>query len=87
MTHTHTRFWFHLVATLASLSAVATFLVLWRPDWIEALLGTDPDMHSGTLEMALAIGLAATTLLLTGAAWRQRQRIRAIAAADHGHGT
>ena len=77
---------FYLEATLAFLSAIATVLVLWRPDWIEALLGTDPDKHSGALEMVLAVGLAAAALLLTGAAWRERQCAHAIPATDRGRG-
>jgi hypothetical protein len=87
MTRTPTRFWFYLEATLAFLSAAAAALVLWRPDWIEALLGTDPDTHSGALEKALAIGLATAALPLASAAWRQRQRIRAIPATDRSHST
>jgi len=61
--------------------------VLWRPDWIEALLGADPDKHSGALEVFLAIGLTAATLLLTSAAWRQWQYARVFPAADRGRRT
>ena len=84
MIRTRTRFWFYAEATLAALSAVATFLVLWRPDWIEALLGTDPDKHSGALEVFLAIGLAAATLLLISAALRQGRHAHVFPAADRG---
>jgi len=76
MTHARARFRFYLEAALAILATVATVLVLWRPDWIEALLGTDPDKGSGALEWAIAISLAAAMLLLSGAAWRHRPGAR-----------
>jgi hypothetical protein len=84
MSYRQARFWFFVEAGLAFLSTLVTLLVLWRRDWIEALIGTDPDRHSGALEWLIAIGLATATLVLTKAAWRQRRHLRVLAATDLG---
>jgi hypothetical protein len=56
------RFWFEVA--LASASALLGFLTLAWPDWIEAVLGVDPDHHSGAAEwivVAVCVGLAAAS--------------------------
>ena len=49
MTPPRGRIVLYLESTLAVLSAAATLLVLWRPNWIEAVFGTDPDKGSGAV--------------------------------------
>jgi hypothetical protein len=63
-----------VLAILAALSAIATCLVLWRPDWLETVTGFDPDGGSGSFEWVLAAALVTSTVLLSGAAWRQHAR-------------
>jgi hypothetical protein len=49
------RFWLEVVlAGLSGFLAFTTFL--WRA-WIEALIGFDPDHHSGAFEWAIVAGL------------------------------
>ncbi len=80
MTPQRSRILLHLESILAVLSAVATVLVLWRPNWIEVGFGIDPDQGSGAAELIIAAGLGAAALLLSAAAWRERQRLRALRA-------
>jgi hypothetical protein len=54
-----------LEALLALATTVATGLTLVAPQWIEALLGVDPDGGSGSAEWAVVAGLAA----LCSSAW------------------
>ena len=51
---------------------VLVLTVLW-PDWIELVLGFDPDASSGALEWGIAVAAAAATatfLLLARRDWR-----------------
>jgi hypothetical protein len=50
--HGRNRVGGHVHCTVALLTAV------W-PDWIETLLGIDPDRHIGSLEWSIVIGLTA----------------------------
>ena len=52
-----TRFW--LEAICAALGAGLFILTLITREWFELLTGLDPDGGSGTLEIALALGLLA----------------------------
>jgi hypothetical protein len=69
---------FYIETALAVIFALTTVLILWRPDWIEALTGGDPDHGSGSAEWILAITCATTTLLVSGFA--RREWIRATTA-------
>jgi hypothetical protein len=51
-------------------------LTIFRPDWIEALTGYDPDQHDGAVE-----GLIVIALLSSAPYWRSR---RAPNGADRG---
>lgn len=48
------RFWFE--AALASVTTVLLLITLVRRDWIEAVLGIDPDAYSGSLECMIVGG-------------------------------
>jgi hypothetical protein len=57
--------------------AVALATLAW-PDWIEILFGIDPDVHSGTLEAAIALtaGVAAIIIgLVARAEWRRDKTV------------
>ncbi len=65
------RLWFEAGACAFS-AVVLVATVVW-PDWIELVLGFDPDASSGALEwgIAMAAGAAtATFLLLARRDWR-----------------
>ena len=42
---------------LAALGASLCPLTLLRRDWLEAVVGVDPDAHSGSLEWAIVLAL------------------------------
>jgi hypothetical protein len=65
---------FYVESAFAVMFALTTGLLLWRPDWIEALTGVDPDHGSGVAEWALVIVSATATLLLSGFARREWAR-------------
>jgi hypothetical protein len=77
VTHTHRRLRFYVEAALAVSFALTTALLLWRPDWIEALTGVDPDHGSGLAERILALVFGASTLLLSEFARREWGRAAA----------
>jgi hypothetical protein len=74
------RFW------LESVLAVLTFglgmiTILWR-DWIEAILGIDPDRHSGALEWTIVGTLsfiAIINLLMARRDWIKRHALESTA--------
>lgn len=39
----------------------------FRPDWIEAMLGFDPDQHGGSVEWVIVMALLVVTLGMLGA--------------------
>jgi hypothetical protein len=66
------RFWFE--ATLAATSAALLLLTLFRKDWIEGVVGFEPDGGNGSLEWGIAIVLGAIAVVSTVAAvtdWRR----------------
>lgn len=70
------RFW--LKSITAGLSAGLAILTLFQKDWIEAVLGVDPDNHGGSLERLLVIGLFTLAVLFSltaRAEWRRAQRL------------
>ncbi len=65
---------FYVGAALAVVFALTTGLLLWQPDWIEALAGVDPDRGSGLAEWILVAISGTATLLLSGFSWRELAR-------------
>lgn len=71
------RLRFRLEAALAALCVAAFAATLVWPDWIELILGADPDHGDGSLERVVLLGLTgATALVMAGLAWRARPRRR-----------
>jgi hypothetical protein len=67
------RFW--AVVILASTSAGTAVLSLLWHDWIEVVLGFDPDAHSGLVEVLVPVVLGLVALILgrcARAEWRRR---------------
>ena len=68
------RFWVEiLLGGFTGVLAVVT--LLWR-DWIEIILGVDPDSGSGSIEWLVVAALAVITLCLFFSArieWRRAQ--------------
>jgi len=60
---------------LAALLALATTLIAWRPDWIEAVGLGDPDGGSGLVEVAIVLILGAATVATATWAWQEWVRI------------
>ena len=68
------RFWLELVCGL--LGAVLFVVTLVTREWIELVFGVDPDKGSGALELAIAFGLLAVSIvsgLLAVREWRRAQ--------------
>lgn len=66
------RFWFEVA--LGSASALLILLTLVWPDWIEAVVGVDPDRHSGAAEWmvtAACLAVAAACSLAARVEWRR----------------
>ncbi|MEU6238583.1 ABC transporter permease [Kitasatospora sp. NPDC047058] len=66
------RFWLEIA--LGSLSGLLLLITLAWPDWIELLLGLDPDAGSGAAEwLVVAITATATAVCALGARteWRR----------------
>ncbi|MFJ8623008.1 ABC transporter permease [Kitasatospora sp. NPDC093550] len=66
------RFW--LETALGGLSGLLFLLTLVWPEWIETLLGADPDAGSGAAEwlvVALAAAVTAACLLAARIEWRR----------------
>ena len=60
---------------LAALLALATTLIAWRPDWIEAVGLGDPDGGSGMVEAAIVLILGAATVITATWAWQGWARV------------
>jgi hypothetical protein len=70
-------FWVELCLGLAA-GLLAVITAAW-PDWIEAVLGLDPDGGDGTVEWLVVAVLAAAALALGYSARREWRRARAAA--------
>lgn len=70
------RFWFE--AALAGLSTALLILTVRWPDWIERFFGVEPDGGDGSLEWALVIVLAVTTVVTSIIARREWHRGRRL---------
>jgi hypothetical protein len=71
MMHVRRRFWSEV--SLGGISGVLLIITAAWPDWIEKVLGIDPDGSSGSLEWAIVVvlGVCAVTLpLLAANEWR-----------------
>ena len=72
------QFWLETIAgSVTGLMFLVT--VLWR-DWIEGLLGWDPDQHSGAVEWLVVGGLLIVTVALFSSARVEWRRAAATAA-------
>ena len=60
---------------LAGLLALATALIAWRPDWIEAVGLGEPDGGSGMVEAAIVLILGAATVVTATWAWQEWVRV------------
>jgi hypothetical protein len=60
---------------LAALLALATTLIAWRPDWIEAFGLGDPDGGSGMVEAVIVAALGAAAIVTATWAWRGWVRV------------
>jgi hypothetical protein len=60
---------------LAAILALATTLIAWRPDWIEAVGLGDPDGGSGMVEAAIVLILGAVTVVTATWAWQEWVRV------------
>jgi hypothetical protein len=66
------RFW--LETALALLSGCLGIATLFRPDWIEALTGFEPDARSGSLEwgiVAVLLIVSVVASILARMEWRR----------------
>lgn len=48
---------------LASICAALALLTIVCPDWIERLLGTNPDSHNGIVEWSMVLGLCTVAVV------------------------
>jgi hypothetical protein len=74
MTHVRRRFWYEV--SLETISAVLLIITAAVPDWIEKVLGTDPDGGNGSLEWAIVIVLAVCAVALPLLARNEWRRAR-----------
>jgi hypothetical protein len=64
-----TRFWVEMVCAVAG--AALFVLTLVTREWIELLFRVDPDGGSGTLELAIALGLLSVSTISAALARRE----------------
>jgi len=67
------RFWVEAALSVASFALVNITLV--RRDWIELVLGVDPDHGNGSLEWLIVLGLLVVASTSFAIARRERHRI------------
>ena len=65
-------------AVIALCAGILGILTIFWHDWIEALTGSDPDQHNGTVEWLIVAGLL-TIAALMGLAARHHWRLLAAA--------
>jgi hypothetical protein len=71
------RFWMELLT--GSVTTVLFLLTLIARDWIETLVGWDPDQHSGSVEWLVVVGLFLVTVVAFTAArveWRRAPTVQ-----------
>lgn len=72
------RFW--LEGVLGLTTAVLALTTAVRPDWIELVVGAEPDAGDGSAERWMVLALAAVTVAMLAASrleWRRATRLRA----------
>jgi hypothetical protein len=67
-----------LQTIFAATGVVLSLLTIVWPEWIEALVGVEPDAGSGALEWIIALGLLGAAAILALSARRGRQRLKAL---------
>lgn len=65
---------FPVESVLAAMSAIALVATIAWPQWIEAVLGAEPDGGSGALEVFLSVFLATATVAFVILARAERRR-------------
>jgi hypothetical protein len=73
------RFRFWVEVALGTLTGLLCVLTVATREWIELLLGVDPDGGSGALEWAIVAVLLAATITFSGSARAEWRRARAVA--------
>lgn len=71
------RFWVEAALAVASVALLLVTLI-WQ-DWIELVLGVEPDQGDGSLELLLVTGLvlaASASSVLAGIEWRHTRPVR-----------
>ena len=66
---------------LSAILGAATILTAVWPDWIEGVLGFDPDGGNGSVEWLIVAGLAVATLIVAVLARRDLRVVRRSASA------
>jgi len=69
------RFW--LETAMAIVTSILFVITLVQRDWIETVLGVDPDNHNGTLEWLIVGALLVVTITLFTLASYEWRRARA----------
>ena len=67
---------FRLQALAAAATLVLGMLTLFVPDWIEEVLGVDPDGGSGSTETLFVVAFLIATVALSALAARSYRRIQ-----------
>jgi hypothetical protein len=67
-------------ASLAAVSTALLVLTLLWPDWIERVIGLDPDHGSGTAEWFVVAGTAAVAVTSAAFGWADIRRLRRVVA-------
>jgi hypothetical protein len=77
------RLRFTVEALLGTAAGALGLVTLFWQDWIEAILGVDPDSHDGSFEWLIVAGLLATAVVLGILARADLRRITAAPAPSH----
>jgi hypothetical protein len=65
-----------LESVLGSLTGCLTIVTLFAHDWIEGVLGMDPDQGNGSVEWLLVVAFLASIIILAVAARMEWHRAR-----------
>ena len=67
---------FWILSGTATIAGFLAILTAFAPDWIEVVLGWDPDLRNGSIERLINIGLCCATVpsfILAALEWRRAQ--------------
>ena len=67
---------FWILSGLAAITGIMAIITPFAPDWIEVVLGWDPDQHGGSVERLIVIGFCRLTAVLFILAALEWQRTR-----------